>query len=43
MPPQAELGLALAIWVLLGLSLLAGVENKHLREEKVLGGENCLR
>ena len=43
MPPQTELRLALAIRVLLGLSLLAGVENKHLRERKELGGELCLK
>ena len=40
MPPQTELRLALAVGILLGLSLLAGVENKHLRERKELGGEN---
>ena len=43
MPPQTELRLALAIGILLGLSLLAGVENKHLRERKELGGERCLK
>ena len=43
MPPQTELGLALAIRVLLGLSLLAGVENKHLRERRELGGEHFLK